>query len=172
MSVLRSPRTTAWQAERQPHGSFGHTRCAFYPSAMSMDISVPLGTTLHFHPTLQYTSLLPKVIDFKRTNWYMWSIWKRGVSTVYQHHREKHRFRMKMPISHQSLLARCHHPQESPSISTLREAANGGAGSEERSWTFYRSKSDVRYIGRRQINNFLQPHMLASLADKKEKSRS
>lgn len=168
MSALRNPRTTAWQAERQPHGSFGQPRCAISTQSVSvslMDFRIPIGATLRFH-------FAPKVIDFRRINWYMWSIWKRGVSTVYQHHREKHRFRMKMPISHQSLLARHHHPQERPSISTLREAANGGAGSEERSWTFYRSKSDVRYIGRRQINNFLQPHMLASLADKKEKSRS
>lgn len=78
MSALRSPRTTAWQAERQPHGSFGHTRCAFHPSAMSTDISVPLGTTLHFHSMPQYANFAPKVIDFKRINWYMWSTWKRG----------------------------------------------------------------------------------------------
>lgn len=106
MSALRSPRTTAWQAERQPRGSFGHTRCAFYPLAISMDISVPLGTTLHFHSTPQCTSLLPKVIDFRRINWYMWSKWNGNISTTDQHHREKHRSRMAVLTNSRSPSAR------------------------------------------------------------------
>lgn len=106
MSALRSPRATAWQAERQPHGSFGQPRCAFHPFAMSTDISVSIGTTLHFHSMPQYANFAPKVIDFKRTNWYMWSIWNGNVSTTHQHHREKHRSRMAVLTNHRSLAAR------------------------------------------------------------------
>lgn len=137
MSALRSPRTTAWQAERQPHGSFGHTRCAFHPSAMSTDISVPLGTTLHFHSMPQCTSLLPKVIDFRHRNWYMWSIWKRGVSTVYQHHREKHRFRMAVLTNRRSPAAK-HRRQRRPNGLSPQSMGGDGVDGGGESWIFCR----------------------------------
>ena len=147
-ALFRNPRITTWQAERQPSGSFGQPRCAFHPFAMSMDNSIPIDITLQFRSTPQCANFAPKVIDFRCTNWYMWSKWNGNISTTDQHHREKHRSRMAVLTNHRSLAARrgrerrlnaenCHMPQPMGSdgggVASLRCAREKRAPTRNRS---------------------------------------
>lgn len=151
-AFLRNSRVTTWQTERQPRGSFGHARCAFSLLAMLMDIRALIDSILHFHFMPRRARFAPKVIDFGYINWYMWSIWKRSHDIS---RKMKRRQREISTLENQMPAARHCRPQEPSSNLMRNKPVNDGAGSEEHSWTFYRLKCDVRYIGRRQIDNFL-----------------
>lgn len=133
MSVLRNPRTTAWQAERQPRGPFGKARCAiFSPTLASMDFDTAIDAAFRFHFMPRCCQFKPKVIDFWHTNWYMWSIWKDRHAT-HPHHRKKHESRVVALISRQSPVAK-HCRQWRPNGQSPQTMGNDGVDGDDGYW--------------------------------------